>query len=135
MGTPRILSGGDEPLVPPDTPFRIAAPTQREAVAHRLSNKASQSLRAKAALLSGAPIRTPKTKAVGGPSMAPPAWTPRRAAGDLTPAAQRLLGRTSTGSMGGLGVKKVSQSKEGRLRGEKDLGKERWTPTPTERRA
>ncbi|KAJ7038073.1 nuclear protein DGCR14 [Mycena alexandri] len=105
--TPRIISQSEDHLPPPSTPFHIPAPTSRETISHKLSNNASKSLRVKAGLL-GLGGRTPgisRTPVSGSAgkkgSMAPPSWTPRRseAAGSLTPAARRLLDRTTMGTV------------------------------------
>ncbi|OJA10826.1 hypothetical protein AZE42_00285 [Rhizopogon vesiculosus] len=135
--TPRILSKSDDPaeaMPPPSTPFHIAAPSSREALSHRLSVNAAKSLRAKAGLLGGTPAR-------GGPSkpgsMGPPSWTPRRAdaPGNLTPAAKRLLDRTTMGTAAvrrAEAMGRMSGWGPGRT-GERDLNRVRWTPTPTAR--
>jgi len=142
--TPRILSKSDDPaedMPPPSTPFHIAAPSSREALSHRLSASASKSLRAKAGLLgSSTPIfgRTPARGGSSKPgSMGPPSWTPRRAdaPGNLTPAAKRLLDRTTLGTAAARRAEAM-----GRMSGwgtgrtvERDLNRVRWTPTPTAR--
>jgi protein DGCR14 len=106
--TPRILSEDDEPVPTPSTPFHIPAPSSREMIGQRLSTGASKSLRAKAEMLglglggksSGLGIGTPSaSKRVKG-TMGPPGWTPRKAdaPGNLTPAAKRLLDRTTLGT-------------------------------------
>lgn len=90
--TPRIISQTGDPIEP-STPFHIPQMTSREAIAHRLSNKAAKSLRVKAEML------TPRPGKKG--SMGPPSWTPRRPdtmVGNLTPAARRLLERTTIGA-------------------------------------
>ncbi|KAI0778519.1 nuclear protein DGCR14 [Trametes elegans] len=139
--TPRVLSQSDDPAdVPtPATPFRIAEPTSRERLSHRLSNDASKSLRAKAGLLGGI---AGLSRSSGGSSsarrgsMPPPSWTPRKAEalGSLTPAAKRLLDRT----MGTAASRRADAM--GRLSGweggadrskERDLQRVRWTPTPS----
>ncbi|THU91730.1 hypothetical protein K435DRAFT_746086 [Dendrothele bispora CBS 962.96] len=137
--TPRIISSDDpaEALPPPVTPFRISEPSSRELLSHKLSNKASKSLRAKAGLLGLGQTpgisRTPGTVKKG--NMGPPSWTPRRseAAGNLTPAAKRLLNRT----MGTSGVRRAEAMErvagwDGSKGKEKDLSRVRWTPTPNE---
>ncbi|KAI0788611.1 nuclear protein DGCR14 [Abortiporus biennis] len=139
--TPRILSqSDDEPssssMPPPSTPFHIAAPSARENLSHRLSNDASKSLRAKAILLNGGTPRTSRSGTRSKGSMPPPSWTPRKAdaAGNLTPAARRLLDRTSMGTAASRRAEAM-----GRIAGwegsssakEKDLNRVRWTPTPS----
>ena len=139
--TPRILSTSDDPadnLPPPSTPFHIPAPSARERIGHKLSNKASKSLRERAALLgggrrgisSGLGLRTPSSSGSGS-TMRPPNWTPSRRAdpGSLTPAAKRLLDRTvgvasarRADAVGGGGGAKAKE--------ERDLNKVRWTPSP-----
>ncbi|KAJ7619145.1 nuclear protein DGCR14 [Mycena polygramma] len=123
--TPRIISQSDD-LPPPSTPFHIPAPSSRETISHKLSNNASKSLRVKAGLLGLA--RTKKG------TMAPPTWTPRRseAAGSLTPAARRLLDRTTMGAAASRRAEAMDRiagwdgSKQ-----KQDLNRVRWTPTPT----
>lgn len=133
--TPRIISQTDEPLPPPSTPFHIPAISSREAISHKLSNKASKSLRTKAGLLGlnqlGYTPGISKTPNGRKGNMAPPTWTPRRseAAGNLTPAARRLLERSTTG----VGATRKAGAKErsgGWDEKEKDLSRVRWTPTP-----
>ena len=124
--TPRIISKPDAPdMPPPSTPFRLQDISSREAISHKLSSKASKSLRAKAGLLGlGQLGRTPgiATPPSRKGDMAPPLWTPRKsdAAGNLTPAARRLLDRTTMGA---------AAAKAQRIP-ETDLNKVRWTPTP-----
>ncbi|KAG2353976.1 nuclear protein DGCR14 [Suillus spraguei] len=142
--TPRILSKSDDPAetsLLPGTPFRIAAPSSREALSHRLSAHASKSLRAKAVLLGGpTPIigRTPaRVGSSKSGSMGPPSWTPRRAdaPGNLTPAAKRLLDRTTMGTAAARRAEamgRMSSWGKGQT-GERDLNRVRWTPTPTAR--
>ncbi|KAF5374797.1 hypothetical protein D9758_000166 [Tetrapyrgos nigripes] len=139
--TPRIISQSDDPaeaalLPPPSAPFRLSEPSAREILSHRLSNKASKNLRAKAGLLGlstpGIGLsRTPGTTRRG--NMDPPSWTPRKseAAGNLTPAGKRLLNRT----MGTSGTRRAEAMErvagwDGSKGKEKDLSRVRWTPTP-----
>lgn len=140
--TPRILSQSDDPAedMPPPNTFQISAPSSREALSHRLSASAAKSLRAKAGLFSGSmPLlgHTPgRTPARGSATMAPPSWTPCRAdaPGNLTPAAKRLLDRTTMGTAAARRAEAM-----GRMAGwggngnakEKDLNRVRWTPTPS----
>jgi protein DGCR14 len=145
--TPRIISQSDDPaLATPNTPFHLPAPSSRERISHKLSNSASKSLRAKAGLLGlGSLGRTPgitrTPMSVGGSAgrkgnMAPPSWTPRRAeaAESLTPAARRLLDRST---MGTAALRRAeAMSKIARWEGdgtgkETDLTRVRWTPTPS----
>ncbi|KAJ6503415.1 nuclear protein DGCR14 [Mycena vitilis] len=135
--TPRIISQSDD-LPPPSTPFHIPAPSSRETISHKLSNNASKSLRVKAGLLGlggrtpGIASRTPSASKKG--TMAPPTWTPRRseAAGSLTPAARRLLDRTTMGAAASRRAEAMDRiagwdgSKQ-----KQDLNRVRWTPTPT----
>ena len=130
-GTPRILSQSDDPAEAsaqvPSTPFRISAPTKREVLSHKLSSSASKSLRVKAGLLGPAHARRKG-------DMPPPSWTPRRAeaSGSLTPAAKRLLDRTTMGTAASRRAEAM-----GRAAGwennnkDKDLNRVRWTPTPS----
>ncbi|TDL28381.1 hypothetical protein BD410DRAFT_218567 [Rickenella mellea] len=139
--TPRILSQSNDPadmLEPPSTPFRIADPTPREAVAQRLSNGAAKSLRERAALMGTGTPRTPgirSAKGHGGSSMGPPTWTPRRidAAVTLTPAAKRLLDRSTSGVASSRRADAMGKTTgwEGSSKAkERDLNKVRWTPSP-----
>ncbi|KAH0838403.1 nuclear protein DGCR14 [Lanmaoa asiatica] len=141
--TPRIITRSDdvpEEMPPPNT-FQISAPSSREALSHKLSVSAAKSLRAKAGLFIGStPLlgRTPSRMPARG-FMGPPSWTPRRAdaAGNLTPAAKRLLDRTTLGTAAARRAEAM-----GRISGwggngsskEKDLNHVRWTPTPVTRR-
>lgn len=133
--TPRIISPDDPVDIPePSTPFRIAGPSSRERISHKLSANASKSLRAKAILLGGGGripgmSRTPSERTRG--NMGPPSWTPKRAeaVGNLTPAAKRLLNKTMAPR------RSEAMEKTSNLQGdlsakEKDLSKIRWTPTP-----
>jgi len=132
--TPRIISQSkDATLPPPSTPFHIPAMSSREMISHKLSNKASKSLRTKAGLL-GLGGRTPGISVPRTPiergNMAPPSWTPRRseAPGNLTPAARRLLERTT---MGTAAIKRA-EAAEGSVGREGGAnGKDRWTPMPS----
>ena len=125
--TPRIISKPDDiDMPPPNTPFHLQDISSREAISHKLSSKASKSLRAKAELLGiGQLGRTPgiATPSTRKGDMAPPSWTPRKsdAAGNLTPAARRLLERTTMGAA----TAKVQRIEE------TDLNGVRWTPTPS----
>ncbi len=132
--TPRIISQSEDAnLPPPNTPFHLPVPSKRERISHKLSNNASKSLRAKATLLG---VRTPGLTPMPGRkgSMPPPSWTPRRseAAGNLTPAAKRLLDRTTMGALASRRAEAMerasgwatSQPKE------RDMKRIRWTPTP-----
>jgi protein DGCR14 len=132
LGTPRILSQDDDADIPmPGTPFRIAGPSAREALSHRLSNQASRSLRDRAAIMSGTP-RRPAAAAASGKrgDMGPPTATPRQAA--LTPAAQRLLDRTM-GTAATRRAEAMSRTSgwEGTPARSKDVSRVRWTPTPS----
>ncbi|KAJ3719784.1 nuclear protein DGCR14 [Lentinula raphanica] len=143
--TPRIISSSDDPdldVPAPSTPFHIPAPSSREALSHKLSNKASKSLRAKAELLglgSTTPglrssIRSSRTPAITNGSMGPPSWTPgprrsSQASGNLTPAAKRLLDRTmGTSAQRRADVMEKNANWSGAR--ERDMNKVRWTPTP-----
>ncbi|PFH54584.1 hypothetical protein AMATHDRAFT_134745 [Amanita thiersii Skay4041] len=132
--TPRVISNSDDGEGPtPETPFRLQNISAREAISHKLSSKASKSLRAKASLLGLGQlghtpgIRTPTTSSGRKGDMAPPSWTPRRseAPGNLTPAARRLLERTTKGAAATRRVESSSQDAQ-----ETDLNRVRWTPTP-----
>jgi len=141
--TPRIISQSDDPIPTPITPFHIPAPSSREVISHKLSNNASKSLRTKAGLLG----LGPKTLGIsripagngrkGGGSMPPPSWTPRRAdiPGNLTPAARRLLDRTTMGTAAARRAEAMGRiagwEGAGNRAKEKDLNRVRWTPTPS----
>ena len=124
--TPRILSRPEDiDVAEPRTPFHIREMSSREALSRRLANSASKNLRAKAEMTG---LQTPGVSR-GGKSkgnMGPPSWTPRRAeaAGNLTPAARRLLERSTSGA------KRAETAGTGSGR-ERDLNRVRWTPTPT----
>ncbi|KAJ7706059.1 nuclear protein DGCR14 [Mycena rosella] len=139
--TPRIISQSED-LPPLSTPFHIPAPSSREVISQKLSNNASKSLRVKAGLL-GLGGRTPgiglsRTPASGSASkkgaMAPPSWTPRRseAAGSLTPAARRLLDRSTMGTAAARRAEAMDRVAgwDGSKPKEQDLNRVRWTPTP-----
>ncbi|KAF8973920.1 nuclear protein DGCR14 [Flammula alnicola] len=136
--TPRIISQTGDPA-DLRTPFHIPDISAREAVAHKLSDNASKSLRAKAEMFgpSSRMPRTAKTPLLGKKgSMAPPTMTPRRseAAGNLTPAARRLLQRTTMGTAASRRAEAMERSAGwdlGAKGKERDLDRVRWTPTPT----
>ncbi|KAJ7783912.1 nuclear protein DGCR14 [Mycena maculata] len=139
--TPRVISQSqaDADLPPPRTPFHIPAPSARETISHKLSNNASKSLRVKAGLL-GLGGRTPGIATPGKSTgkkgaMAPPNWTPRRseAAGSLTPAARRLLDRSTMGTMAARRAEAMERVARWDVPKQKetDLNRVRWTPTPT----
>jgi len=141
--TPRILSQSEDPAdsLPPKNTFHIPAPSSREALSHKLSANAAKNLRTKAGLLGRSmplfgrtPLSTPAKRSAKSSMMPPPHWTPRKAdaPGNLTPAAKRLLDKTTmastsarrrTDTIGGWGNNRgVGQ--------EKGLHDVRWTPTP-----
>lgn len=128
-GTPRILSQSDDPAEAsapaPSTPFRISAPTKREVLSHKLSSSAAKSLRAKASLLGPAYARRKG-------DMPPPSWTPRRAeaSGSLTPAAKRLLDRTTMSTAASRRAEAMGRVAGWEKNKDKDLNRVRWTPTP-----
>jgi protein DGCR14 len=139
LSTPRLLSStrdGDPMEDVQSTPFRINPPSRREQTGHRLSMKASKSIREKAAMMAGG-SKTPRAKG----EMAPPSigMTPRRMTANLTPAARNLLAR-STGqketstplrpNVGGSIFDGNSKSKGV----ERDLKNVKWTPSPMTRR-
>ncbi|VDB99786.1 unnamed protein product [Peniophora sp. CBMAI 1063] len=127
LGTPRVLSQSDDPAIEPDTPFRIAAPTAREQLSNRLSSTASRSLRTKANMMNGVKRKSDMGPPTGG-------MTPRRAdaPGGLTPAAKRLLDRTTMGTAASRRAEAMGRMAgwEGKSAKEKDLSRVRWTPTP-----
>jgi protein DGCR14 len=125
--TPRIINQtGDS--VEHTAAFRIPEISSREVIAHKLSNRAVKSLRVKAEMFTPKPDKkgTLDQKLKG--SMGPPSWTPRRsdAVGNLTPAARRLLERTA---MGPAPSRRTDMERSSR--GERDLDRVRWTPTPS----
>jgi len=82
-------------------------------------------------------LKTAKVSLLGKKgSMAPPSSTPRRAeaSGNLTPAARRLLQRTTMGTAASRRAEVMERdagwdsNKKGK---EQDLNRVRWTPTPT----
>jgi protein DGCR14 len=127
--TPRIINQTGEPAEP-ITPFHLPEVTSREAIAHKLSNKAAKSLRVKAEMFTPRSGKTgtldPKLKG----RMGPPSWTPRRsdAVGNLTPAARRLLERTA---MVSVPSRSTEMEQSGGQARERDLDRVRWTPTPS----
>jgi len=129
--TPRILSRPEDiDVAEPRTPFHIREMSSREALSRRLANSASKSLRAKAemtGLQTSGVSRGGRSKG----NMGPPSWTPRRAeaAGNLTPAARRLLERSTSGAF----AKRTETAGTGSGR-ERDLNRVRWTPTPASSR-
>ena len=136
--TPRVLSQSDDPpdIPTPATPFRIAEPSSRERLSHKLSSDAAKSLRAKAGLLGNVPLFSKSSTSSGRrTSMPPPSWTPRKAEapGSLTPAAKRLLDRSTMGTAASRRADAMGRLAgwEGDNRREKDLQKVRWTPTPS----
>ncbi|KAF6766307.1 nuclear protein Es2-domain-containing protein [Ephemerocybe angulata] len=141
--TPRIVQSDDP--VTAESPFRIAQMSKRETLSHRLSNKASKSLRVKAEMMG---LKTPgiigRTSGVPSGSttkrndMAPPTWTPRRAdaPGNLTPAARRLLERSTLGTAAARRAEAMERNAawESTSKGkERDVNQMRWTPTPSRR--
>ncbi|CAA7266553.1 unnamed protein product [Cyclocybe aegerita] len=130
--TPRIIGQTGDPG-DLQTPFHIPDITVREAISHKLSNNAAKSLRAKAGLFG----KTPRTALAGKKgSMAPPSWTPRRAevADNLTPAARRLLERTTLGTAATRRAEAMERKAGWELGAnskERDLDRVRWTPTPS----
>ncbi|EKM61196.1 uncharacterized protein PHACADRAFT_247648 [Phanerochaete carnosa HHB-10118-sp] len=142
--TPRVLSQSDDPAeaveMPPPNAFQIKPPSAREQLSHKLSNSAAKSLRAKAELLGGVPgLRTPSSVrsnlSVRKGSMPPPSWTPRKAEGALTPAARRLLDRTTMGTAASRRADAMNRASgwegSGSKAREQDLNRVRWTPTPS----
>lgn len=95
---------------------------------------------------SGLGFRTPGISARG--SMPPPSWTPSagvtpkksEAAGALTPAARRLLDRTTSGTVAGarraeaMGRTANWEGKSASKEKAKDLSNVRWTPSPAVKR-
>ena len=68
--------------------------------------------------------------------MPPPSWTPRRseAAGNLTPAARRLLERSTLGTAAMRRAEAMEHTagwEGGSKVKEKDLNRMRWTPAPS----
>ncbi|KAI0051729.1 hypothetical protein FA95DRAFT_198981 [Auriscalpium vulgare] len=130
-GTPRILSAqSDDPVEPPSTPFHISAPSARENLSHRLSSTAAKSLRAKASLLGPGPGRLSAGRKG---DMPPPSWTPRRAdaPGSLTPAAKRLLDRTTMGTAASRRAEAMGRMAGWEGKKSQELDRVRWTPTPS----
>lgn len=140
--TPRVLTQSDDPAgplaMPPADTFQIRPPSARDRIGQKLSINAAKNLRAKAELLGISGPRTPSRRATQGStrqgSMPPPAWTPRRAEGGLTPAAKRLLDRTTLSTAAARRADAMGRAAgwEGQAKArEQDLNRVRWTPTPT----
>lgn len=144
--TPRVLSQPDDPaemsMPPPTAPFRISEPSSREQLSRKLSATAAKSLRAKAMLLGGPTARTPSSvRGIATParkgSMLPPSWTPRKSevVGGLTPAARRLLDRTTMGTAAARRAQAMRQTAgwggTSSPAKDRDLARVRWTPTPS----
>lgn len=150
--TPRILNRSEdtaESIEPQNMTFHLKAPSNREVISQRLSANAAKSLRAKVALMGGSGSklglsRRPQTQtprsvhgsSVDARSMPPPTWTPRKAeaTGSLTPAARRLLDRTtlsvaSARRADAMGKTSQWESASSKAK-ERDLNKVRWTPSP-----
>jgi protein DGCR14 len=127
--TPRIINQTGDP-VEPSAPFRIPQMTSREAIAHKLSNKAARNLRVKADMFTPKSNKTKSLDQRTKGSMGPPTWTPRRsdAAGNLTPAARRLLERTAITA---IPARTDAEQGSGGQAKERDLDRIRWTPTPS----
>ncbi|KAF9481437.1 hypothetical protein BDN70DRAFT_876424 [Pholiota conissans] len=133
--TPRII--GD--IGDPATPFRLPDISAREVMSRRLADKASKSLRTKAEMFypGKAGLRTTKTSLSSKKgNMGPPTVTPRRAevVGNLTPAARRLLQRSTMGTAASRRAEAMELSAgwdSGAKGKERDLDRVRWTPTPT----
>lgn len=136
--TPRIISQSGD-VAGSRTPFHIPDISAREAVSYKLANSASKSLRAKAEMFnpSTQTARSVRTQATGTKgSMAPPTMTPRRseAAGSLTPAARRLLERTTLGTAAirrADAMERTAGWTQNPTGKERDLSRVRWTPTPS----
>lgn len=142
--TPRVIQSDDPAIdnITADNPFRIAHMSKREELSRRLSNNASRSLREKAekmglrtpGIVGRTPLGTPSSRKGG---MAPPSWTPRRAdaPGNLTPAAKRLLERSTLGSAAGRRAEAMERAArwDGSKGKERDPNQMRWTPTPGRR--
>ena len=144
--TPRILNRSEDPadeLLSGDTPFQLKAPSNREVIGQRLSANAAKSLSAKVALMAGSGgslglrSHTPtsiRRSAADAKAMPPPSWTPRKAdaAGSLTPAARRLLDRTTTSVASARRADAMGKTQqwESSKTKERDLNRVRWTPSP-----
>lgn len=65
--------------------------------------------------------------------MPPPSWTPRRAeaSGSLTPAAKRLLDRSTMGTAASRRADAMGRAAGWEKNKDKDLNRVRWTPTPS----
>jgi len=142
MATPRVIQSDDiAESITADSPFRIAEVSRRETISRQLSNKASKSLKEKAELMGlrtpgivGKTLRTPGGSSSVRRDMPPPSWTPRAdAPGNLTPAAKRLLERTTFGSAAASrraeAMEKGAAWDAGKGRGQ-EPNQIRWTPTP-----
>ncbi|KAE9410981.1 hypothetical protein BT96DRAFT_1011677 [Gymnopus androsaceus JB14] len=124
--TPRIISSSDDPALDgptSSTPFHLPAPSSRESPC-----------KGRDARLGGATPGIKSSSRKG--SMGPPSWTPAsrrssQAAGNLTPAAKRLLNRTmGTGAQRRAEAMEKNAGWSGSAGKERDINKVRWTPTP-----
>jgi len=118
--TPRIIGKSDD-IIEPATPFHIPEVTAREALSHKLSNKAAKSLRMKADMY------TPRAST----NMPPPSMTLKKS-GNLTPAGRRLLERTTLGVAASRRADAMERNAgwDATSKG-RDLNHVRWTPTPS----
>ncbi|KAK4688752.1 protein DGCR14, partial [Tremellales sp. Uapishka_1] len=142
LSTPRALDGSDDPLDLSTPSFRLPETKRRDELGRMLGNKASKSISARNSQFQPkTPNLTDKlrsmaergNKSVRG-NMGPPTATPKRNA--LTPAAKRLLDRSTTPSTG-LGISsrsKVMELEAGWGGGTSSDGRKKkpvgWTPTP-----
>ena len=142
QATPRIISQSgsfNDDDIAPGTPFRINRPSAREVIGLKLSNDAAKSLREKAAQMKGPSRGIRSLSSLRGvrdnaDRMPPPPATPKKAEalGALTPAARRLLGRTTSGIASSRRAEAMDKSAgwDGSKQKEKDMNKVRWTPSP-----
>ncbi|ODO05879.1 hypothetical protein I350_04940 [Cryptococcus amylolentus CBS 6273] len=124
LATPRALDGNNDPL--DSTPsFRLPETKRRDELGRKLADKAGRDIKERARGFAR------PTSGIGGNrgkgDMGPPG-TPRRQAGNLTPAAKRLLDRT-VGRTPVVGSRTSSNDWAGKS-STKSTG---WTPTPKKR--
>ncbi|TYJ52035.1 hypothetical protein B9479_007364 [Cryptococcus floricola] len=120
LATPRALDANNDPL--DSTPsFRLPETKRRDELGRKLADKAGRDIKQRARGFAR------PTSGTGGGDMGPPG-TPRRQAGNLTPAAKRLLDRT-VGRTPVVGSRTSSNDWAGKSSA-KSTG---WTPTPKKR--
>ncbi|WVQ77063.1 hypothetical protein IAR50_006742 [Cryptococcus sp. DSM 104548] len=128
LSTPRALDGNNDPL--DSTPsFRLPETKRRDELGRRLADKAGRDINERARGFARPAGRAGGVLGVGrGKADMGPPGTPRRQAGNLTPAAKRLLDRT-VGRTPVIGSRAASNDWAGKS-STRSAG---WTPTPKKR--